>query len=136
MGTSPQFASTINRGACALSATADVATATAGSTITPTASSFTTLFTAGANGSKVEEVVICPTGTVAACTVRLYVYDGSHYNLRDVYTPNVYTNSTTAAPVPTVTTYTNLELKSGDTLVVSCTVASQPLQAIAVGGDL
>ena len=136
MATSPAFAATINRGSVALSATADVAVATAGALITPTTSSFATVLTAGSSGTKVEEVVIVPTGTVTANTVRLYIKNGSNYYLRDVYNVPAWTNSTTAAPTPVVTTYTNLELISGDTLVVSCTVASQPLNAIATGGDL
>lgn len=136
MATAPAFASTINRGSAALSTTADTAVATAGSTITPTTSSFVTLFTAGANGSKVEEITVIPTGTVTACTVRIYVYNGSNYYLRDVYTIAAYTNSTTTAPTPTVVDYSNLELKSGDTLVASCTVAAEPLTANAFGGDL
>ena len=136
MASSPAFAATINRGGCALSATADVAVATAGALITPTGSSFTTLLTAGSGGTKVEEVVIVATGTTTLATVRLYIYTGSAYQLRDVYLIPAYTNSTTAPPTPVVTTYTNLELKSGETLVVSCTVASLPLNALATGGDL
>lgn len=136
MATTPAFAATINRGSAALSATADVAVATSGSYITPTAASFTTLFTAGTSGSKVESITVMATGTTALSTVRLYIKNGTNYYLRDVYNVPVYTNSTTTAPTPITVPYTDLELISGDTLVVSCTVAAQPLNAIAFGGDL
>ena len=136
MATSPQFAGTINRGVAALSATADVAVATSGSFITPTAASFTTLFTAGATGSKIEEVVVEGTGTTIAGLVRLYVYNGTNYILFDTYIVGAVIPSTTLANFRLSTTYANLELKSGDTLVVSSTVASQLANVTALGGDL
>ena len=140
MATSPQYANGINLGIAAVSATADVAVATAGSFITPTASSFVTLLTGGATGSRVDEIDIVPTGTTTACLIRLYIYNGTNYILRDVLPVTAWTNSTTVTP--TVGTqilnaiYTNLELKTGQTLVVSCSVASQPINVVATGGDL
>lgn len=136
MATSPQFAATPNRGVAAVSATADAAVASSGSSITPTASSFVTLLTAGASGTKVEEVRFEGTGTTLAGLVRLYLFDGTHYWLFDTVVVTVVTPNTTTANFQQVNTYTNLELKSGDTLVVSSTVASQLVNVIALGGDL
>jgi hypothetical protein len=136
MATTPQFAGTINVGLAAVSATADTAVATSGSAITPTAASFVTLLTAGASGSKVEEVTYTGTGTTVASLIRLYIYTGSVYYLYDTAVITVVANSTTAAPFRLTVTYTNLELKSGETLVVSSTVASQLINVVAIGGDL
>ena len=136
MATSPQFAGTINRLGVAVKATADVAVATSGSAITPTASSFATAFTPGASGSKIEEIAFVGTGTTLAGLIRVYVYDGTSYWLRDTVLVTAISNSTTAVPWSQVNTYTNLELKSTDSLVVSSTVASQLVNVIVTGGDL
>ncbi len=39
------------------------------------------LFTAGSNGSRVERITICATGTTTAGMIRLYLYDGTNTDL-------------------------------------------------------
>ena len=134
--TSPIFTLTPNVGLAALSATADAASATSGSTITPTASSFVTLFTAGTNGSRVEEIDCTGTGTTVAGLIRIYIYNGTSYYLwQTVIVPAVVPSTTLGNWNFTVPGVNNLVLKSGLTLVVSSTVASQLVNVVALGGD-
>ena len=133
--TSPIFTLTPNVGLAAISATADAASATSGSTITPTASSFVTLLTAGTNGTRVEEIDYVGTGVTVAGLIRLYVCTGPLYYLKDVTVVPVVTPSTTQGNWNYTQTYQNLVLKTGETLVVSSTVASQLVNVVALGGD-
>ena len=133
--TAPIFTLTPNVGLAAISATADAASASSGSTITPTASSFVTLLTAGTNGTRVEEVQYTGTGVTVAGLIRLYVYTGSLYYLKDTVIVPVVTPSTTTANWSYTLTYQNLTLKTGETLVVSSTVANQLVNVVALGGD-
>ena len=133
--TAPIFTLTPNVGLAAISATADAASASSGSTITPTASSFVTLLTAGTNGTRVEEVQYTGTGVTVAGLIRLYIYTGSLYYLKDTVIVPVVTPSTTTANWSYTQTYQNLTLKTGETLVVSSTVANQLVNVVALGGD-
>ena len=133
--TAPIFTLTPNVGLAAISATADAASASSGSTITPPASSFVTLLTAGTNGTRVEEVQYTGTGVTVAGLIRLYVYTGSLYYLKDTVIVPVVTPSTTTANWSYTLTYQNLTLKTGETLVVSSTVANQLVNVVALGGD-
>lgn len=133
--TAPIFTLTPNVGLAAISATADAASASSGSTITPTASSFVTLLTAGTNGTRVEEVQYTGTGVTVAGLIRLYIYTGSLYYLKDTVIVPVVTPSTTTANWSYTLTYQNLTLKTGETLVVSSTVANQLVNVVALGGD-
>ena len=133
--TAPIFTLTPNVGLAAISATADAASASSGSTITPTASSFVTLLTAGTNGTRVEEAQYIGTGVTVAGLIRLYIYTGSLYYLKDTVIVPVVTPSTTTANWSYTQTYQNLTLKTGETLVVSSTVANQLVNVVALGGD-
>lgn len=132
MATSSQFAATPNIGSAVLSATANAAS-TAG---TPTASSTATIATAGASGTKIEELVFIGTGVTVAGLVQVFLFDSSAYHFYDALVIPVVTPSTTQAPFRQVNGYSNLELKSGWTLVCCSTVASQLINVVASGGDL
>ena len=134
--TSPIFTLTPNVGLAAVSATADAAAASSGSTITPTANSFVTLLTAGTNGTRVEEIDYVGTGTTLAGLIRLYIYTGSAYYLKDTVQVLVVAPLTTLPNWSAVVTYQNLTLKSGESLVVSSTVTNQlHSNVVALGGD-
>ena len=86
------------------------------------------LTTAGANGTKIEEVILQAvaaslTPTSTASLVYVYIYDGTNYWLRDVLTVTAVTASATTAPFRLSKTYTNLWLKSGEALYASMSAA-------------
>lgn len=117
----PQFASTINIGSALLgNAETDLQAPTTTSTI----------ITAGASGTKVEEVVVqaSKSGSLVATTVAglvyIFLYDGSNYRLFDTITVSAVTASSTTAGNRTSRTYPNLFLKSGWSLRASQSVAS------------
>jgi len=72
MATNPGYAATPRRSSIAIS------TANTNRDGTGTVA---TVFTAGANGSRIDQIVIMPVGTTTAGMVRLYLYDGSTYVL-------------------------------------------------------
>jgi hypothetical protein len=137
MATDPQFASTINNAAAALSGV-DAAP--------PVGTNQATLITAGANGTKIEEVRVSATGQSAASLVYLFLFDGTNYRLWDVVTVRAVTPSTTAAPYRSANsdfasgggTYANLFIKSGWSLRASMSVApvTGSLIVQAFGADL
>lgn len=134
MAADPQFASTINNGAQLLGAAET-------NLQVPTTTSI--LLTAGANGTKVEEVVVEATATsltptTVAGLVYLFLYDGTTYHLFDTITVSAVTASATAAPFRGSKTWTNLVLKSGWSLRASQSIAGNAslLKAHAFGGDL
>lgn len=132
MGTSPQFAAVINHGVVAVSATANAAAAGG----TPTAASNATILTAGASGTKIEEVVFVGTGTTLAGTLQLFTVKAGVFTLFDNALVTVVAPSNTLAPFRLVVPYPNLELVTGETLQICSTVASQLIMAHAFGGDL
>lgn len=141
MSQDPAFASTINNNSALLSAGAEtdlqVPTKTA------------TVITAGASGTKIEEVVVHMTSTGAgglvattvAGLVYVFLYDGSTYHLYDTIAVTAVTASTTVAPFRSSKQYTNLILKSGWSLRCSQSVAGNQsatlaLKVSAFGADL
>ena len=134
MATDPAFAATVALGGALLgNAETD--------TLTPTTTSV--ILTAGASGSKIEEIVVqaAKTGTLVATTVAgqvyLFLYDGTTYRLFDSILVTAVTASTTVAPYRQNRLYTNLVLKSGWSLRASQSVAGNAslLQVFALGGD-
>ena len=109
MATAPAFASTPNNGSAQIDATADTSYTSPAHTVT--------IFTAGSSGSKVEEVRMAGTGTTVAGVINLFRKNGSNYYLIDSWVVPVVTPSTTVAPYLSPHVYTNLLLKSGDSLV-------------------
>jgi hypothetical protein len=92
------------------------------------------VFTAGENGSRIDEVNIVSTGTTTAGTVRLWVYTGSTYYLLSETVVLAITPSTTQAVFSSVSTYNNLMLPSGHSLRAT-TNNSESFNVIAFGGD-
>jgi hypothetical protein len=128
MATSPQFAATVNVGSNVVSTTAD------SSYTAPTHA--VTIVTAGANGTKIEEIDAIGTGTTVAGILEFYLFDGTTYHAFDSILVPAIAPSSTQAPFRQANTYTNLELKSGWSLVATSFVASQNINVIGFGGDL
>jgi len=125
MAAAPSFAATV-RASAANIATSDT------SRTAPT--NVGTVFTAGENGSRIDEVNIVSTGTTTAGTVRLWVYTGSTYYLLSETVVLAITPSTTQAVFSSVSTYNNLMLPSGHSLRAT-TNNSESFNVIAFGGD-
>jgi hypothetical protein len=83
----------------------------------------TTLGSAGASGTKINEIDVIPAGTVVAGLVNVFLYDGTAYHLHESIPVAAYTSSATAAPPKTPAYYDNLVLPVGWSLVVTTTVA-------------
>lgn len=129
MATAPAFASTPNISSATVSATASTTLRTA-----PSAP--TTLITAGASGTRVNELVFAANGTSLAGTICVFRYDGATYQLYDEVLITAVTVSTTAVGFRTTRVYPQFVLKSGDSLRVASSVASNPICVTAVCGDI
>lgn len=134
MATDPVFAATPAHGTALLGSAETNLQA-------PTQSS--TVLTAGASGTKVEEVVVEATATSLVATtvaglVYLFIYDGTNYRLYDVVTVNANTASATVAPFRQRNVYANLVLKNGESLRASQSIAGNAslLVVHALGADL
>lgn len=133
MATAPAFAATPNQGVALLGSAETNLQVPAQSSV---------VLTAGANGTKIEEIVVqhsntnLTTATVAGL-VYLFLYDGSTYHLFDVLTISAVTPTTTAQPFRLSSRYTNLILKSGWSLRASQSIAGNAslLKVHAFGGD-
>ncbi len=129
MASAPAFAATPNVGVGLLPATFDTSLTAPSNT--------TTIFTAGASGSKVDQITVQGVGTTSAGVVNVFLYRSSTYYLFDQFLITAVTSSTTAVAYMAVHTYENLLLLSGDTIRVTTTVAGN--QSIACctadGGD-
>ena len=125
MATTPNFASTVRASAVVISTAETSRTA-------PT--NVGTVFTAGAAGSRVDEVRINSTGTSTAGAVRLFVYNGTTYYLLQEVMVTATTPSTTTSVFQYVLTYNNLLLPSGWSLRAT-TNNAESFAVIALGGD-
>ena len=125
MAAAPSFAATVKAAAVNI-ATADT------SRTSPT--NVGTVFTAGASGSRIDEVNIVSTGTTTAGVVRLWVYTGSTYYLLSETLVTAITPSTTLAVFSSTSTFNNLMLPSGHSLRAT-TNNSESFNVIAFGGD-
>jgi hypothetical protein len=83
----------------------------------------TSLGSAGASGTKINEIDVTPAGTVVAGIVNVFAYDGTAYHLLTSVTITAATLSTTAAPVTQTFTFDNLVLPSGWSLACTNTVS-------------
>lgn len=133
MATDPVFASTPVLGA-ALLGTAET------NLRVPTQSSV--VLTAGADGTKIEEIVVQASQTTLVATtvagqVYLFLFDGTTYTLFDTVLVTAVTASTTVAGFRLSRIYPNLILKSGWSLRASQSVAGNAnvLNVFALGGD-
>lgn len=129
MASSPAFAATPRNAAVSVS-TANTARDGTGT--------IATVFTAGASGSKIEEIVVKADADPADSTIVFYLYDGSNYHVWDEWDiGNPAAGSTTVASYREARTYDNLILQSGWSLRASITVAltAGAVQVHAFGGD-
>jgi hypothetical protein len=88
MATAAQYASTVR------TAQAQVSTANTNRNGTGT---IATVFTAGSNGSRIDDIYITATGTTTAGVVRLYLNDGTNTYLFEEILVTAITPSTTVA---------------------------------------
>jgi hypothetical protein len=98
----------------------------------------TTLGSAGASGTKIDEIDVIPAGTVVAGLVNVFLYDGTNYHLHESIAVAAYTSSTTSAPPKTPVYYDNLVLPTGWSLVCTTTVAGNEslIEVNAFGASL
>lgn len=129
MAAEPSFASTVNNGAALLGAAETSLTV-------PTTTSV--IVTAGASGTKIEEVVIEAVGTTVLGLVYLFLYDGTTYHLFDTQIVSPIVASTTVQPFRLRLAYPNLFIKSGWFLRASQSIAGNAsmLKVHGFGGDL
>ncbi len=125
MAAAPAFAAT-PRAACGALSTANANRDGTGT--------IETVFTAGASGSKIEEVRITPAATTTAGMVRLYLYDGSTYHLLSEHSIAAKTLSATSGATTTTLAYDNLLLPSGWSLRAS-TEKAEAIKVFAFGGN-
>ena len=130
MATSPQFAATPRA--------AGVLTPTTLDTSLTAPANTTTLWTAGASGSKVDIIRINQVATTATTgIVNLFVYTGTVYYLFDTYTFFATTLTTSTELQPVDIYYNALVLQTGYSLRVTTTVAGgqAAFSLLAFGGD-
>ena len=85
-------------------------------------------------GSRIDEVTVKGTGTLAAGCVPLYISDGTNHRVYDEITVGLVTASTTSSSGQYRAVYNNLFLPAGYSLRASTTIA-QSLTVTANGGD-
>ncbi len=134
MATTPAFAAYTLVGANSVSASADNVYGSS------QPSHAVLIATAPSNGCKIDEIDVNGTGTTSACEVTLWLYNGTTYFLWSTVTVSAVSVSSTQAPFATALTPANLVLPgagsgTGWSLYASCTVASQPINVIALGGS-
>lgn len=129
MATTPQFVATPNVGIN------DVSTANTNRDGTGTVE---TIFTAGANGSRVEEIVVKSTNDPADSIVTIFLHDGSAFWLFDeIDLGNPAAGSATVEAYRASRTYENLVLPNGWTIRAAITAAPTAgvVNVICLGGD-
>jgi hypothetical protein len=97
----------------------------------------TTLGSAGANGTQVNEIVAQAVGTTVAGVLNIFAYDGSAYHLVDQLIVPAQTSSTTAPAWRASRSYFNFILPSGWSLRIAQTLAGNQsmIMVTAFGGD-
>jgi hypothetical protein len=116
MAATPGFAATPNHGVVSIT--------TANTNRDGTGTISGAFFTAGATGSRCDEIVIKADGDPADCTVVIYIFDGASYFVYDEFDlDNPAAGSATVASYRVSKTYPNLVLKSGESLRASITAA-------------
>lgn len=129
MATDPSFAAT-PRAAVAAVSTANTARDGTGT--------MATVFTAGAGGSKVEEITVKATGDPADSVVTVFLHNGATAFLFDEFDlGDPAAASTTIAGYTMTRTYPNLLLPSGWSIRAAITVAltAGVINVFAFGGD-
>lgn len=96
------------------------------------------LLTAGADGTKITQIGAKAAGTNAATLVLIFITDtaGANPKLFDEIVLNAITASTTVTSQRNVTAYSDLQLKSGQKVLVGTTVAiTDGVNVFAIKGD-
>lgn len=127
MSANPQFAATI------ASAGAAVSTANTGRDGTGT---LATVLTAGASGSRVDDLAIVAQGTTTTGMVRLYLSDGATHRLWKEVSVSAVTPSGTVPAFAAYLSGLGLLLKSGWSLRASTHNAESFNVLVTNGGDL
>jgi hypothetical protein len=133
MAADPAFAATVKLGAALLGAAET-------NLQVPTVAS--TIVTAGASGTKIEEVVVHASQTTLVATtvaglVYLFLYDNTTYHIFDTITVTAITASTTVAPFRASNRYVNFWIPVNWSLRASQSIAGNAsiLKVEAFGGD-
>lgn len=92
------------------------------------------LFTAGANGSRVERITICATGATTAGMIRFYLFDGTNTDLWREITVTAITPSGTTPAYYTQISGLAYILSAGKSIRVS-THNAESFRVVAEGGD-
>lgn len=92
------------------------------------------LFTAGANGSRLERITICATGTTTDGIIRLYLYDGTNTDLWKEIPVTAVTPSGTVLAYTIQLISLAFILSNGKSIKVS-TQKAENFRVIAEGGD-
>lgn len=130
MGAAPAFAATPVAWSGLVPATLDT------SLTAPT--NVTTLGTAGAGGTKIEQITCQAVGTTVAGVINVFLYDGTTYHLIDQFLIAAVTSSTTARAWQSARSYANLILPSNSwSLRVTQTIAGNQslVKVTAIGGS-
>lgn len=125
MSTTPQYAASPKTGIVAIS------TANANRDGTGTLG---TVFTAAANGSRIDRIIVTATGTTTAGTVRLYIHNGTTAYLYDEVSVDAITPSGTVSAFRYDNTNVNITIPTGYSLRAS-TANAETFNVIAMGGD-
>jgi hypothetical protein len=136
MADAPIFTGTVNNAVAVLGTNGVDATNRDGSGATTAAP--VTAFTAGASGSRIDEIVVKAEVNPADCTILLFLHDGSAFHLYDEWDiGDPAAGSATVASYREVRTYENLVLKTGWTLraVVTAAPTTGKIQVHVFGGD-
>lgn len=125
MAASPQFAATPRCSSVSI-ATADT------SRTAPT--NVGTLFTAGASGSRIDEIDIAAAGTSTTNVVRIFVFNGTTYFLLQEVLISPITPSASVPSFSTAITFNSLVIPSGSSIRVT-TNNAETYHVTAFGGD-
>ncbi len=128
MSTSAQYASTVKAASVALTATAN--TNRDGAT-----GVYTTIFTAGSSGSRIDDIYIVATGTTTAGVIRLFVHNGTTGFLWQEILVSAVTPSTTQAVWSYTLLNQGLVIPTGYSLRASTNNAEGFNVLVTRGGD-
>lgn len=126
MAATPQFASGPKLG---------IATVSASNTNLNGTGTIAIVCSAGAGGTKINEITVQAAGTVTSGMIRLFVFDGTTNYLFDEIPVSAAVPSSSAAAYRTYKTYDNFVLPSGYSLRAS-TSNAETFNIMAWGGDL
>lgn len=95
-----------------------------------------TIFTGGADGTKISEIVIQATVTTTAGRVRLFLFDGTNTRLFEEIAVPAATGSATVSVARVSALYQNLTLPSNSWQIRASTHNAVTINVIVFGADL